>query len=101
MGRVAGAAVGAVVARPLHGVTPTTKHLLPDRIDVLLRHTIHEQGYRRRELELLAAVQGVEVLTLELEGAGHDGPFFARPGVSVSRDVHDSGILEDRDVEVH
>src|SRR5437660_11808739 len=77
------------------------RQLRPERIDFLLRLTVDEQGYRLRELELRAAVQGVEVLTLELEGAGHDRPLHARPGVSVSRDAHDPRILEDRHIEVH
>src|SRR5207302_9112919 len=50
---------------------------------------------------LRAAVQGVEVLTLELEGARHDGPVRSRPRLAVPRDAQHLRILEDRDVEVH
>src|SRR2546430_7199356 len=60
----------------------------------LLRLAVHEQGYRRRELELPAAVQGVEVLTLELAGAGHDRPL--RPGsrVAVARSEEQTSELQ-------
>src|SRR5881394_419656 len=79
----------------------TGGQLLPQLVHFLLRLAVHEQGYRRRELELRAAVQGVEVLPLELEGAAHHRPL--RPGscVSVPRHPHDFGALEDRHVEVH
>src|SRR5207253_2106506 len=79
----------------------TGGQLLPQLVHFLLRLAVYEQGYRRRELELRAAVQGVKVLTLELEGAAHDRPLRPRPRLAVARHPHDFGALEDRDVEVH
>src|SRR5439155_12967057 len=75
--------------------------LLPQLVYFLLCLAVHEERYRRREFELWAAVQGVEVLTLELERARHDRPLRPRPGVSISRDAHHLRILEDRHVEIH
>src|SRR2546426_4011481 len=70
-------------------------------VHFLLRLAVHEQRDGRRELELRAAVQGVEVLTFELEGAGHDRPLRPGPRVSIARHTHDLRILEDRHIEVH
>src|SRR2546427_8202951 len=42
-----------------------------------------------------------EVLTFELEGAGHDGPLRSRPCLAVPRDAQHLRILEDRHIEVH
>src|SRR2546423_137949 len=75
--------------------------LLPQLVHLLLRLTVHEQRYRRREFELGAAVQGVEVLALELERAGHDGPLGPGARVSIARHAPDLRVLENRHVEVH
>src|SRR2546430_8859674 len=65
------------------------RQLVPQLVYFLLRVTVHEQRDRRRELELRAAVQGVEVLSLELECRPHDRPLLARPCLPIPRDAHD------------
>src|SRR5438445_123692 len=77
------------------------RKLPPQLVHFLLRLAVHEQRDRRRERVLGAAVQGVEVLSLERERAGHDRALGPRPRVAVPRHAPDLRVLEDRHVEIH
>src|SRR2546428_11608917 len=73
--------------------------LAPEVVDLLLRLAVHHERDREGEFKLGAAVQRHEVLSIELEGDGHHRSLRARPGLAISRDTDDPGVLEDRGVE--
>src|SRR5207245_9929997 len=91
-----------LVLQPAALIFSTTRgQLLPQLVYLLLCLTVHEQRDGRRELELRATVQGVELLSLELERRGHDRPLWPWPCRAVSRDAQRLRILEDRHIEIH
>src|SRR5439155_436365 len=81
--------------------SPAGQQLLPQLVHFLLCLAVHEQRDRRCELELRAAIEGVKLLSLELESRGHHGSLRAGPCRSVARDVGHLRVLEDRHVEIH
>src|SRR5205807_387347 len=74
--------------------------LLPQRVDFLLGLAVDEERDRRREGELRATVERMELLPFDLEDHGHRASL--RPGArfAVTRDLGDLRILEDRGVEL-
>src|SRR5207247_2157378 len=68
----------------LHFLAAAGYELLPIIIDLLLRLAVDHERDRRGELELRPAVQGYELLSIQLERNRHHGPLLPRrflPGV--------------------
>ena len=85
----------------LHFLPAVSGEFLPVIIDLLLRLAVDHERDGFGELELRPAVQGGELLAIQLERNRHHlaflfGKFFA----GVMRDLLDLRILEHRDVEI-
>jgi hypothetical protein len=78
--------------------------LAPVVVDLVLRFAVDLKRDRLVELELRAAVERHELLSLDLELYGHDRSrglavdLMSR--LSIAIDASDLGVLEDRDVEI-
>src|SRR5712664_3045429 len=80
------------------------RKLLPQLVYFLLRLAVHHQGYGFREFELRAAVQCQEFLSIELERNDHYRSLWSSgdlcPCVSITGNVADPRILENRDIKL-
>src|SRR5207249_1248308 len=65
------------------------RELVPQFVDLLLVLAAHEQGDGGSKLVLRAAVQRVEVLSLELKSRGHDRAFRPWSRRAIPRDPSD------------
>src|SRR5262249_10271520 len=72
--------------------------LAPEIVDFFLGLAVHRQRYRFGELELRAAVEGDELLALELEIDRQNAPLRAGRRAVVAGDAQDLRVLEDRGV---
>src|SRR6185436_5890199 len=74
---------------------------LPKVVDFLLRLTMNDERHGLGEFELRPTIEGGELLTVELEGYGHDRPLWPRAYLAIAGCAQDFGILENGDVEIH
>src|SRR5438874_8848882 len=86
----------------LHLLAATGGEFFPIIIDLLLRLAVDHERDRRGELELRPAVQGHELLSIQLERHRHHRALLPRrflPGVMSH--CLDLRILENRDIKLH
>src|SRR5215203_2888740 len=74
--------------------------LAPVRVDLLLVLAVDLERDGLVRLEVGAAVQRREALSVELEDNGHDRALVPRTRGAVTRDLHDPGAREDRRVQL-
>src|SRR5919205_3191960 len=77
------------------------RQLLPQLIDFFLRFAVDGKRNGLGELEIGAAIDCLELLSVEPEGDSQNSSWNSRPGFGVTLDVKNLGVLEDRDVEVN
>lgn len=75
--------------------------LFPQLVNLGLGVAVHKKGYGGSEAELRAAIQGHELLAVDLKRAGHHRSLGAGARVAVAVESLDFGILEDGGVEIH
>src|SRR3954469_13981976 len=73
----------------------------PVLVNFRLSIAIHHKRNRFVELEMRAAVHGGVVLSIELEGDGHDGAGGGWAAFRVTMDLENLGIFEDGSVEIN
>src|SRR5713101_7108144 len=74
---------------------------VPQPVDVLLDLAVDVERDRLVELEMGPAVDGDEILALELEGNRHDRALRPRAAIVIARPRDDARVLEDGGIEAH